>query len=331
MGWALMAAHPARSISRTRAVNMEVTTAVPQVGKARQAKDRVRWQEAMWGYLFVAPSLILVLVFTLAPVLTGLGVSFTNWSILAKPKFIGLDNYIRMFTTPLVWKVMLNTLYYTGVSVPLNLVLSLGFAVALNQKVKGLAFFRTAYFLPVISATVAISVIWMWLLDSNSGLINTLLVNLGLQSVNWLSDPRTAMLSIILVSVWRGIGWNMMIFLAALQDVPPDLFDAARIDGANSWKIFRYVTLPLITPAIFFTTMMGIIGSFQGFDLVYNMTPEGGPDHSTTVMGFYIWQNAFKYSRMGYGAALAYVLFLLIMAITLLQWRSRRKWVFGEE
>jgi multiple sugar transport system permease protein len=311
---------------------MQLSPAIPKVQKtAAQTTRNYRWQEAFWAYLFIAPSMLAVLVFTLAPVLTVLGISFTNWSILAKPEFIGIDNYSKLINDPLIGKVLWNTIFYTGVSVPLNLILSLAFAAALNQKVKGLALYRTAYFLPVISASVAVSVIWMWLLDSNNGLINNLLISMHITPVNWLTDPKWAMLAIIIVSVWRGIGWNMIIFLAALQDVPEDLYDAARIDGAGGLSIFRHITLPIISPAIFFVTIMGVIGSFQGFDLVYNMTPNGGPDHSTTVIGYYIWQQAFRYSRMGYGAALAYVLFLMILIITLIQWRARRIWVFGEE
>jgi len=288
------------------------------------------WREAFWGYLFISPGLLGVLIFTFFPVVFALGISLTNWPILAKPEWVGLANYIKLFRDPVAGKVFLNTLYYTAVSVPLNLFFSLFIAIILNQKIRFRALFRTAYFMPVVSASVAVSMVWMWLLDSNYGLINTLLVSLNLHPVAWLSNPTTAMPSIIIVSVWKNMGWNMVIFLAALQEVPEDLYDAARIDGANRINIFRFVTLPLISPAIFFTTITGIIGSFQGFDLVYNMT-QGGPARSTSVIGYYIWEQAFSYSKMGYGSALAYVLFLVIMVITLIQWRLRRKWVFGED
>jgi multiple sugar transport system permease protein len=293
-------------------------------------RHSVNWREAAWGYFFIAPGILGVIIFTFFPVFFALGISFTDWSILAQPNWVGADNYTRLVVDPIFAKVMRNTLYYTIVSVPLGLVASLFFAIILNQKIRFLALFRTAYFLPVISASVAVSMVWMWLLDSNFGLINLGLVRIGLSPVQWLSNPLTAMPAIIIVSVWRSMGWNMIIFLAALQDVPEDLYAAGKIDGANNWQLFRSITLPLITPAIFFTTITGFIGSFQGFDLVYNMT-QGGPARSTSVVGYYIWETAFKYSKMGYGAAMAYVLFGIILVITLVQWRVRRRWVFGED
>jgi multiple sugar transport system permease protein len=284
----------------------------------------------MWGYLFIAPGMLGVLIFTLFPVFSALGISFTNWSIIAQPEFVGAANYAKLIRDPVFAKVMVNTIYYTAVSVPLNLMVALLFAIILNQKIRFLALFRTAYFLPVVSASVAVSMVWMWLLDSNFGLINTVIVWFGMRPVAWLSNSLTAMPAIIVVSVWKNMGWNMIIFLAALQDVPEDYYDAARIDGANNINLFRHVTLPLITPAILFTSITGFIGSFQGFDLVYNMT-QGGPARATSVIGYYIWEQAFKYSKMGYGSAVAYVLFILILVITLIQWRARRHWVYGEE
>jgi multiple sugar transport system permease protein len=203
-------------------------------------------------------------------------------------------------------------------------------AVALNQKIRGLSIFRTAFYLPVISASVAVSAVWMWLFDSNYGLINFFLLRLGLEPVAWLRSTLWAMPSIILVSVWKNMGFNMIIYLAALQDVPQELYESARIDGAGRWKLFYHITLPMISPALFFTIITGIISSFQSFDLVYNMT-EGGPARSTTVIGYYIWQQAFDFLHMGYGAAIAYILFFLILVITLVQWLTRRKWVFGED
>lgn len=317
-----------QGIARGVVVQLVQQTQMPE--SVIERRGRVNWREAAWGYFFILPGILGVLIFTFAPVFTALGISFTNWSILARPEWVGIDNYVRMATDPVFAKVMRNTFYYTIVSVPLNLVVSLFFAIILNQKIRGLAFFRTAYFLPVISASVAVSMVWMWLLDSNFGLINLGLVRIGLSPVPWLSSPVTAMPAIIIVSVWRSMGWNMIIFLAALQDVPEDLYAAGKIDGAGNWQLFRNITFPLITPAIFFTTITGFIGSFQGFDLVYNMT-QGGPARATSVVGYYIWETAFKYSKMGYGSAMAYVLFGIILVITLVQWRVRRRWVFGEE
>jgi multiple sugar transport system permease protein len=273
------------------------------------------------------------LVFNLMPVLFALWISFTRWSILTKPTFIGMENYGSLISDPIFSKSIGNTLFYTATSVPIGLIISLLLAAALNQKIRGLAFFRTSYYLPVISASVAISMVWMWIYASNYGLLNYLMVRLNLTPIDWMNNTTWALPAVILVSIWRGLGFNMIIFLAALQDVPEELYDAARIDGANIIALFRHITLPLITPAIFFTSVMGIIASFQSFDLVYNMRPDhdGGPARATTLIGFYIWQQAFSYLKMGYGSALAFVLFIMILFFTLIQWKVRRWWVFGEE
>jgi multiple sugar transport system permease protein len=297
--------------------------------KQVSSKPKINFKEAFWGYLFIAPGLLGILVFFLFPVLSGLGISFTKWGILNQPVFIGLDNYIQMTHDKLLFQVLGNTFYYMGVSVPLNSILALLLALALNQKIKGLSIFRTAFYMPVVSATIAVSMVWMWLFDSNYGLINLGLTFIGLDPVQWLTNPHTAMPAIIIVSVWKSVGWNMIIFLAALQDVPVELIDAARVDGANKIQQFLGITLPLISPAIFFTTIMGVIGSFQGFDLVYAMT-HGGPARATTVIGYYIWQVAFSHSKMGYGAAISYFLFFMILVVTLIQWFLRKRWVFGE-
>ncbi|NTV36323.1 MAG: sugar ABC transporter permease [Anaerolineaceae bacterium] len=288
--------------------------------------------KAFWGYLFIFPSLLIILVFKLLPVLVGLYVSMTNWTVLSSPKFIGFDNYTRLLSDPLVPKVMGNTFYYSALSVPLNILLSLGIAIALNQRIKGMSFFRTAFYIPVVTASVAVSMIWVWLL-SDFGIINTLLISLKMTPINFLNNPQLSLTMVTLVDVWKNLGFNIIIFLAALQDVPEEIRDAAKVDGASKWNVFRHVTLPMISPALFFTTVMGIIGSLQAFDLVYNMSlrHEGGPARSTSTIGFYIWQNAFRYNKMGYAAALAFGLMLILLVFTLVQWKFRKKWVYGEE
>jgi len=215
------------------------------------------------------------------------------------------------------------------VSVPINVFLTLLLAVLLNQKIKGITFFRTAYYLPVISASVAVSLMFMWIL-ANNGLMNQILGSLGIEPIRWLTSPKIALNSVIGVTIWKGLGLNMIIFLAALQDIPKELLEAAAIDGANAVQKFFKITIPLLSPVIFFVTITGVIGSFQAFDLVYNMT-EGGPGHSTTVIGFYIWRQAFDYLHMGYGAALAFIVFAAILVLTILQWFLRRYWVYSEE
>ena len=317
----------------SRAVSLKGVKTTDRSGNSAVKKKRMttlQRQEALWGYLFIAPGTLLLLIFVILPVLAAGGISLTKWSLLTPPEYVGLNNYQKLLLDPVFHKVMLNTFYYTVVSIPLGIACSLGMAVALNQKIRGLVFFRTAYYLPVISASVAVSAVWMWILDSNYGLLNFILFRLGLEPVNWLNSTVWAMPSIILVSVWKNMGFNMIIFLAALQDVPQELYEAASMDGAGRWKLFRHITIPMITPALFFTIITGIISSFQSFDLVYNMT-DGGPARSTSVIGYYIWQQAFDFLHMGYGAAIAYILFFVILVVTLIQWRSRRRWVFGEE
>jgi len=297
---------------------------------ATHKKSKVNWREAIWGYILIAPGFIFVFVFVLIPVISAFGISFTNWNLINAPKFVGVDNYIKIFTDPVAVKTLLNTFYFTFVSVPISLALSLVLAVLLNQKIRGLTFFRTAYYIPVISSTVAIALVFAWIFDSNYGLMNQFLGLFGVSSIKWLTDTRYAMIAVIIVTVWRSLGFNMIIYLAALQDVPKDLHDAAAIDGAGEIQKFFNIIVPLISPAIFFTTITALIGSFQSFDLVYNMT-NGGPARATYLVGYYIWEQAFKYLHMGYGAAIAFVLFFAILILTLIQWSLRRRWVYGEE
>jgi multiple sugar transport system permease protein len=286
--------------------------------------------EAVWGYLFIAPSFILVAIFTFYPVLSGFWYSLTDWNFIKQPEFIGLSNYVRITTDQLARTTFNNTIIFSLIGVPASIVISLLLAVALNQKIRGLTFYRTAFYIPVITSSVAVAIVFRWILDANYGLLNQLLVRIGLDPVRWLLDPNIALYSLILVSVWRGLGLNILIYLAALQDIPQSLYEAASIDGANPVQKFFTITLPLITTALFFTTITGVIGSFQSFDLVYNMTG-GGPGTSTYLAGFYIWKQVFEYMRMSYGAALAFVLFFLVLILTVVQWQVRKRWVFGEE
>jgi multiple sugar transport system permease protein len=299
--------------------------------KARKTSTfrKTRTREALWGYLFISPNFLIVLVFTIFPVFFSLYMSLTDWNILSQPNFIGLENYREILSDNVARQTLFNTFYFTVVSVPLNVIITLVLAVLLNQKIRGITIFRTAYYLPVISASVAISLMFMWIL-ANNGLLNQMLTGIGLQPVRWLTDPKIALNSVIGVTIWRGLGLNMIIFLAALQDIPHELIEAAAIDGANAVQRFIKVIVPLISPVIFFVTITSVIGSFQSFDLVYNMT-HGGPGRATTVIGYYIWQQAFNYLHMGYGAALAYIVFGAILILTLIQWVLRKRWVYTEE
>jgi multiple sugar transport system permease protein len=297
---------------------------------ATQSKSKFYWRDAIWGYIFVAPAFIFVFAFVLIPVVSALGISFTDWNLINPPNFVGIENYTQIFTDPVATKTLVNTFFFTLISVPISLACSLVLAVLLNQKIRGLTFFRTAFYIPVISSTVAVAMVFLWIFDSNYGLMNQFLGVFGIDPINWLTDTRYAMPAVIIVTIWRSLGFNMIIYLAALQDVPGDIHDAAAIDGAGEVQKFFNIIMPLISPAIFFTSITGIISSFQSFDLVYNMT-NGGPARSTYLIGYYIWEQAFKYLHMGYGAALAFVLFVAIAILTLIQWSLRRRWVYGEE
>jgi multiple sugar transport system permease protein len=282
------------------------------------------------GYLFILPSFIHLLVFLLIPVLFSFFLSFRDWK---KPQFqdapyIGLDNYSFLMSDKRFWQAMGNSAYYTALSVPLGMAISLGIAVVLNQKLKGVYLFRTLFFMPVISSWVAVAIIWATLLDPNAGIVNYLLSLVGLPKVNWLGDPRSAMPSIALISIWKSAGFNMVIWLAGLQGIPQELYEAAAIDGATRWQSFWRITLPLLAPTSFFLAITGVIGSFQVFSPVYVLT-KGGPQDSTNVAVYHIFRRAFQEFDFGYASAQSWVLFAVIFAVTLAQvWYMRRR---GEE
>ncbi|HXF63392.1 MAG TPA: sugar ABC transporter permease [Caldilineaceae bacterium] len=289
-----------------------------------------RFREAALAYLFLLPTLAGLLFFSLGPVVAGFVVSFTNWNILLPPQWVGLDNYRALATLALPRKVFWNTLYYTLLNVPLNMVVALAAALLLNQRLRWVSFYRAIYFLPVVSSTVAASLIWTWLYSPNFGPINYFLGLIGIQGPAWLGSTTWAMPAVILMSVWKGFGTNMLIFLAGLQGIPQELQEAAMIDGANRWQRFWRVTWPLLTPTTFFVLVVSCIASFQVFEQVYVMT-EGGPAYATTVLGLFIYLNAFRYNNMGYAAAVAYVLFALILAVTLAQFKFQGRWTYYEQ
>jgi len=286
--------------------------------------------EPVAAYVLLLPTIVGLAFFTLGPVLAALAISFMRWDLTSPPEWVGLGNYHAMLSLdPLSRISFVNTLYYVVVTVPVGIVLSLLLAVAMNQKIRGIVLYRTAYFLPVISSTVAVSLLWEWLYHPEYGLLNYLLGLFTLPPSKWLSDPSTAMPAIMIVSIWRGLGFNMVILLAGLQGVPQELYDAASIDGAGVRSRFLHVTLPMLSPIIFFVTVLSVISSFQVFDQTYVMT-KGGPLNATTTVVFYIFRQAFEWFHMGYASALSYVLFAIILAFTLLQFRIQRSWVYYE-
>ncbi len=308
------------------------TTVGETRGAARQGlalKPAAR--EAIAGYLFLLPNLLGFLIFTVLAVGASAVISMTDWDLLSRPKFVGLDNYVKLLTgDPLFRKVLLNTFYFTFVSVPLTIVISLGLALALNQGIRGLALYRAAYFMPVITAMVVVALIWRWLYNPDFGVLNYLLNQLGIRRPpNWLADQRWAMPAVMIMAIWKHVGYNMVIFLAGLQAIPSNLYEAASIDGAGRWERFRYVTLPMLTPTTFFVLVISLIGSLQVFDAVLVLT-DGGPANATRTIVFHIWEQAFRFLHMGYAAAIAWILFFIIFLITLLQWRLQGRWVHYE-
>lgn len=298
-----------------------MTAAAPTEGRRRRRGSAgYTRKEVLVAYGLLAVPLLGTLLFRILPGLGSFWLSFTKWNLITAPEVVGLDNFRRMLDDPLFWKATLNTVYYVGVTVPLVVVVSLAMALLLNRKIRGLGFFRTIYFLPVVSSMVAVAVMWRWMLNPDYGLVNAGLAVLGIDGPSWLGDSTWAMPSIILVSVWREVGFYMIILLAALQGVPRNLLEAAAIDGAGPWQRFWGVTFPMISPSVFLVSIMALINNFQAFDLMYVMT-EGGPQNATTNLVVYLYQQGFQYFDIGYGSAIALVLFAMILAVTLVQWR----------
>ncbi|MFC4599904.1 carbohydrate ABC transporter permease [Cohnella hongkongensis] len=286
-------------------------------------------KEALNGYLFFSPGLIGFLVFMGFPIVYSLYLSFTSYNIYSPPKWIGLLNYKIMFTQdPLFFKSLVNTLYYVALSVPLNTVLGVLVAVLMNQKAFGIRVFRTIYFLPSVVSGVAVALLWQWILDGNFGLLNTFLANFGIVGPGWLTDELWSKPSMVLMNLWA-VGGTMIIYLAGLQGVPRSLYEAAIVDGAGRIRQFWNITIPMLTPTIFFNVIMGVLGGFQVFIQAYIMTG-GGPNNSTMFYALYLYNKAFKDLQMGYASALAWVLLLIAMALTLVILKTSSRWVYYE-
>ncbi len=283
------------------------------------------------GLLFCSPLLIGLAGLTLYPVLASFYYSFCNYPMLKPPVWVGLANYKTLFADPVFYKSLANTAYYAVLATPLGIIVAFLLAVLLNQKVKGMAVFRTMFFVPSIVPMVAGSVLWLWLLNADYGLINTILRAMHLPSSmipGWMADPRWSKPALVLMSVW-GIGGWMLIYLAGLQDVPVDLHEAAEIDGASAWQRMVHITIPFMSPHLFFTLVMGFIGAAQYFTQAFVMTNgKGGPVDSTRFFSLYLFQNAFMYWKMGYACAMAWILFVVILLFTLLLFKTSARYVY---
>ena len=283
----------------------------------------------IWPWIFIGPCLFGLILFTLLPVCASFGLSFMQWNLLNEPSWVGLDNYTDWLFEPLFWKTLGNTLVFVAGSVVLEVILALALAVLLNRVVRGIGIIRTLFFLPVVTPMVCVALVWGWLYDPQFGWLSAGLRSMGGPSIDWLYDEKTALLALILIRVWKDLGYSMLILLAGLQTVPPELLESAALDGASAWGRFWRITLPQISPTVFFVITMGLINAFQAFDVVFMLT-QGGPNHSTDVLVYGVYKNAFELYRVGPASALAYVLFLFILVVTAVQWRLRKKWVFHE-
>ncbi len=295
----------------------------------RRGRLSIGKKEAIAGYIFILPWIIGFLVLRLGPMISSLFLSFTEYTILTPPKMIGFQNFIKMFTTDTsFWAAVKVTFSYALFAVPVGIVLSLIIALLLNQSIPGTAVWRTIYYLPSVVSGVAVAMLWVWIFHSQFGLINVALHAIGIQGPAWLGDPRWALPALIIMSFWS-IGGGMVINLAGLQGIPTELYEAASIDGANAWQRFWSVTLPMMSPVLFFNLVIGVIDAFQYFTNAYVMT-NGGPGRSTLFYNLFLYQNAFRYYKMGYASALAWVLFLIILILTLLIFKSSPYWVYYE-
>lgn len=306
---------------------LDLPVTVPEQRK-RLFKMKTRTREAIMGYVFLLPWLIGFIVFLVGPMIASIFLSMTEYKMIRPPDWIGLANYERMFADQFVWHSLKVTMTYVVFAVPIGLVLALSVAVLLNQKIIASGIFRTVFYLPSVISGVAIALVFAWIFNFRFGILNFFLGLVGIEGPNWLGSPRYALAAFVVMSLW-GIGGNVVIYLAGLQGVPVALHEAATIDGANAWTRFWKITLPLITPVILFTLVMGVIGSFQTFTQAYIMTG-GGPANATLFYLLYLYKNAFNWFEMGYASALAWLLFVIILICTVILWSTSARWVYYE-
>lgn len=311
-------------------------TLTPALSRRERGKRiGLRRREERWAYLFISPWILGFIVFTAGPMLASLGLSLTQYDIVHPPQWVGLKNYIQLFTAdPKFWHSLQVTVTYAVIAIPLGLAFGFALAYLLNLKVPGVPFWRTAFYMPAVMPAVASAVLWGFILNPRYGILNWFLGLVGIRGPGWLGSPHWAIPALIVMSLWS-VGGGMIIYLAGLQGIPTSLYESAQIDGASGWKQLRHITLPLMTPVIFFNLVIGIIGTFQYFTEVYVLTVTsagglGGPAGATMFYNIYLYSNAFRYLQMGYASALAWVLFAIVLLLTLLVFRSSAAWVYYE-
>jgi multiple sugar transport system permease protein len=309
--------------------SVEVQSQYGTLTQVKRSRISARAREAIECYIFMLPVILGLLLFYLGPMIASLYFSFTDYNMLSPAEWIGLQNYRDLAEDDIFWKSLRVTVMYSTVSVPLVLLAALALALLLNQKFKGVTAFRTMYYLPTVMSGVAVATLWKWIFNTDYGILNLLLDKVGIRGPAWLTDETWAIRALILTSLWT-VGGSMLIFLAGLQGIPNDLYEAAEIDGAGAWSKFRNITVPLISHVTFFNLVLGIIGALQVFTEAYVLT-EGGPNNSTLLLSVYLYRNAFEFLKMGYASAIAWVMFLIVLALTLVVFKSAPMWVHYQE
>lgn len=295
----------------------------------RKRISKKTWNEWCWGWFMVFPTILGLIVLNIIPIFQTFYLSFFKSGAFGKGNvFVGLDNYKKMFQDEQVWRAVGNTLGYTCIVVPITIVIALLLAVVLNGRIKGKGIYRTIYFIPMVAAPAAVTMVWKWLYNYHYGLINHLLAKLGLPGVNWIDNPNVALISVAIIGIWSTVGYSMVLLLAGLQEIPRDYYEASNIDGASSVRQFFQITLPLVSPTLFFVLVTSIITAMQVFDVIYMMIDVTSPSYDSTVSLVYLfYNNSFKYSNKGYGSAIVMLLLAIIMIITVIQTRLQKKWV----
>ncbi|KIL36735.1 sugar ABC transporter permease [Cohnella kolymensis] len=291
-----------------------------------------KWNRRTAAFLFLLPAILGLMLLQLVPMIASIVISFTDWDLLTNWKqanFVGWDNYTQVFKDEKSYTSLLNVFVFLIGYMPLVMVFGVLFAVLLNRNIRGVKFYRAAIFVPVITSWVAVSIVWRWLLNGQSGIVNYLLSLVGIQGPVWLQDPTWAMAAVIAVTVWKDVGFVSIILLAGLQDISDDYYEASELDGASAWNKFRNITLPMLTPSLFFVMTISLINSFQLFDQVLIMT-NGGPAGSTSTIVEQVYKNAFQFNKMGFASAQSWVLFVIIFAVTFLQQWLQKRWVVYE-
>lgn len=290
----------------------------------------LRRPEMIWGYLFILPNILGFLCFTLGPILASFALMFTNWTVVRPPRFVGLENFQRLADDEVFRVALRNTFLYVALYVPAVTVCAFLLATLLDRKLRGIAIYRTLFFMPSVCMFVAVSLVWQYLYQPSTGVVNYYLARIGIHAPDWLADKHWALAAIVIMNIWRHVGYFALIYLAGLQGVPADLYEAAAVDGANGWVKMRRITIPMIYPTTFFVLVIAFIDAFQLFGEPYIMT-QGGPGYATTTIVYLIYRNAFEGFRMGYAATQSWVLFAIIFVVTFIQWRLNRKRNYGFE